>query len=187
MEEAGMIKCCCPHCGTVYELTVDLIGQVGECAECAAAFHILDQTAVIEAALAGNGEISLDAIMGPGETSDLPNPPSPEPSVSETQEIPTLNERAGDNTDTGAIKPDMTATNTVKLPRAKVGMIPKIKDEQFNVSEVQGAPQIERTMTQTATGAKFTRRKFTSSGTSSGMRSSAIPRKPAKKWWQFWK
>ncbi len=81
------------------------------------------------------------------------------------------------DTDTGAVKTvaadDQGATNTVKLSRNSIGMVPDVKDS-FNFDVVE-KPSSDKKKT-------FSTRR----GMSKAKRPSARP-KAKKKWWQFWK
>ncbi len=96
-------------------------------------------------------------------------------------EIPKLDGGAEEenliDTDSGTVKTvaadDQGATNTVKLSRNSIGMVPDVKDS-FNFDVVE-KPSENKKKT-------FSTRR----GMSKAKRPSARP-KPQKKWWQFWK
>ncbi len=86
------------------------------------------------------------------------------------------------NTDTGAIKTvaadDQNATNTVKLSRSSIGMVPDIKDNfNFDVVEKASGSKAKENTGKTRTGGK----KFSGGRTSTGVGKSRRAKAPQKK------
>lgn len=169
-----LISISCPGCNAVFELPIELGGEMGECTECGAIFEIPK----IETVQSGNVQ----------------------------------------KTDTGSVKVSRAsadgATNTVKLSRTSIGMVPDIKDSfQFNVvnkptststharasiqqepapaQEEPGLPPPpQRQSSPTGTKKSF---KAPPPSTSTATRtktkapSPKLPPRPKKKWWEFWK
>ena len=109
-------------------------------------------------------------------------------------EIPmTETARQMKKTDTGTIQVKKAeaseGTNTVKLSRASIGMVPDIKDS-FKFDVVDAAPATSSTPASSSnsmTKSKTLSKKRTTTRTRTSQRKSTPPPKPKKKWWQFWK
>ncbi len=101
-------------------------------------------------------------------------------------EIPSVEQLESDNFDqtaTGAIKTlpaeeeGGEVTNTVKLSRTSIGMVPTVSDS-FNFDVVE-----KEKNTASSSGGK----KFSKTRASAGPRRARKASKPKKKWWEFWK
>jgi hypothetical protein len=171
------IKVACPGCSYVYDLPGEYAGQVGECTECGATFVIPEPTETAPA------QEPSDARPTP---STEEQPPSEEQAPAESQEV---------STDTAAgIVYDIEEegpTNTVKLSRASIGMLPDV-DDQFNVNVVNkeekpAPPQAPAPSPMSSTKIKNPRKTF--KNVKPKAKFAPKPRKK-KKWWQsifFWK
>ena len=111
-------------------------------------------------------------------------------------EIPKMEAIAQGNvqkTDTGSIKVSKApegATNTVKLSRASIGMVPDVKDN-FTFSTVKASTSTHQGMASTSNTKRFKNNPATSSTTRSRSQIPAQKTAPVKKsFWQmlmFWK
>ncbi len=120
-----IIQVPCPGCGLVFELTTEFIGQLGECTECGDIFTITDPRRKPKGIVAeAMPQQQVEAEIEPEAA-----PPTPAPPATETAEDEETVEDF-DNTDTGAIPkmPQEEVTQTVKLSRSSIGMIPQVKD-----------------------------------------------------------
>jgi hypothetical protein len=94
-----------------------------------------------------------------------------------------------DTTDTGAIKVqesgDADNTNTVKLSRTSIGMVPDVKDN-FNFDVVKQQPEVSKPAPSASGKKNFKRNTQTRSRPRPSSRKKTPP-KPKKQWWQFWK
>jgi len=149
------ISVACPGCKAVFELSSELGGELGECTECGAIFEIPRV----------DGGLAAPA-------------PQPAPAPAPAPSVPT--------SDTGSVKKQKPgATNTVKLSRASIGMVPDVKDN-FKFQSVS---------THTAmTGTKTHKKHSAASSSSIGkpMPPSQVPAaKSSRPWWKkilfFWK
>lgn len=93
-------------------------------------------------------------------------------------------------TDTGSVKVSKApegATNTVKLSRASIGMVPDVKDS-FRFSTVKAPTGTHQAMGSTSTTKRF-KNSSSSTGTSSKTRVAQAPQQKApagkKPWWSF--
>lgn len=143
-EKPENIQVVCPGCNSIFDLPIELGGQVGECTECGTVF-----------------EIPLIEKVSSGSV---------------------------DKTETGSIKVEKApegTTNTVKLSRTSIGMVPSVKDNfKFDVVK---KPTIQKPPTQTSTASS--KKAFTApppSATRTAEKSQPVSRPAAQKpWWSF--
>jgi hypothetical protein len=169
----SIIRVSCPGCNIVFEVPPELGGQIGECTECGSTFIIpqLPGAAPPPQPVEYQEETAQETV--------------PEYTNTDTQ---TSNDMA--KTAMGIeLDDDEGPTNTVKLSRSSIGMMPDV-DDNFSVNVVNRdrstkAPEItesEFAPPPTATK-KSPKKTFTNAKTKKKFES----KKPKKKWWQFWK
>jgi hypothetical protein len=140
-------------------LPKELGGEVGECTECGAIFEI----PIVDEDFAS---------QSPDETSS---------------------DNEVNKSDTGVFKASEIqadeGTNTVKLSRTSIGMVPDVKDN-FSFDVVKQPTKTGEVnpnrRTQGISNTKKSFKKPTSPPSRTQASRSRIQRKPQKKWWQFW-
>lgn len=183
-----MIVAVCPKCQVVYELPAEYIGQQAECTDCNTLFDITGCDTVPEGAEVNATQVEFD---------DSPDQQPQEQRKKEQTQV--ISDRILDDTPVPA--PDTTSameetstiskddfseqTNTVKLSRAKVGMVPTVKDN-FKVGLLQtSSTHSISSGTISSTRRKKFARSFSSKSNPSIDHSAVPPKK--KRWWEFWK
>lgn len=177
----SIIRVSCPGCNIVFEVPPELAGQVGECTECGSTF----------------------LIPAPSQPAPAPEPPPaavPEESVENAPSAPPP-EPAYTNTDTSAssdmaktamgieLDDDEGPTNTVKLSRSSIGMVPDV-DDNFSVDVInrdKSREETERMESAPSPPPTSTKKSPKKTFTNVKPKKKFEPRKPKKKWWQFWK
>ncbi len=184
----------CFKCQTVYEITGDLAGQIGECTVCGAIFQIPEPIAgkedgtyatsrYVEEPPVTQQEHPKDSMPAPKEAPiapshdfpDSPPPPPPPPDALSTHY--------------DAENATPTTTHTVKLSRSSFGMLPSI-DDSFGFSTVNHKAK-EPVPNKVSAGSG--KQKLPSDPLNSGvdiqekLAARQATRKKPRRWWQFWK
>lgn len=184
MTEESVIRFQCPKCGQDYELPSEFIGQIAECTECDTVFEILGDNNVL--LVEDINALPPEPVGEPGdETPELDAVPSLE-SPLEDDPNDTIPSPATEDTGTSETKKlDISQTNTVKLSRAKMGMVPNIKDS-FKLDVVQSMnPAHSHASSSVAEQGEIRKKAFVTS-TKPIKQNTASPLVPQKKKKSFW-
>jgi len=150
-----IVKVACPSCNATYELPAEYRGQSGECTQCGAVFEI---PLTDEVTGEGAGNATEAGVFSGTDTDSM----SQEATASVESDAPA----------------EEAKTNTVKLSRMKVGMVPKVSDN-FTL-DVVNKPAVA-----SKTGIQI---KKSPSASNSNMKKTepSAPPPAAKPWWKFW-
>ncbi len=150
-----IVKVACPSCNATYELPAEYRGQSGECTKCGAVFEI-----PLTDEITGGGAVDATEAGFFGET-----------------DTDSMSEEAAASGESDA-PAEEAKTNTVKLSRMKVGMVPKVSDN-FTL-DVVNKPAVA-----SKTGIQIRK---SPSASNSNMKKTEPPRPstPEKPWWKVW-
>jgi ribosomal protein S27E len=187
---AEILQVQCYKCQTVYEVAVEMAGQLVECAICSSIF-------AVPAPIPGR-ETEIHATYPYVQFTETPaeDPPVAEQKYSQEapaerhEEVPAAAGQPERNpaleTSDEKITPAPAVTNTVKLSRSNIGMMPKV-DDAFGFGTVNNiVPKYtgKENPLETAT-AKPAR--STQTNKPKPAQSAPVSPAPARKWWQFWR
>lgn len=185
---AEILQVQCYKCQTVYEVPVEMAGQLVECAICASIFAVPAPIPGREAEIhATFPYVQFDE--SPAEEQPVAEPEyAQEAPAAEYHEAPVEAQAQGGSTELETadeiIQAAPAATNTVKLSRSNIGMMPKIEDA-FGFGTVDNiVPKYtgRENPLETAT-AKPAR----STQTNKPRQTPAPAPAPKRKWWQLWR
>jgi hypothetical protein len=186
---AEILQVQCYKCQTVYEVPVEMSGQLVECAICASIFAVPAPIPGREAEIhATFPYVQFDET--PAEEQPAAEQPVEQEYVQETPaEVPEAVAQAGNPAlDTSADKVPAApgVTNTVKLSRSNIGMMPKIEDA-FGFGTVDNiVPKYtgRQNPLETATAKPG---RSTQTNKPKQPKPAVAPYVPVRKWWQFWR
>ncbi len=182
---AEILQVQCYKCQTVYEVPVEMSGQLVECAVCASVFavpapipgresevHATYPYVQFEDPAAEEQQAAEQAQEAPAEGYE--EVPAAEVQPESKPELETADE---------VMQAAPAVTNTVKLSRSNIGMMPKI-DDAFGFGTVDNiVPKYAKENPLETATAKPAR----STQTNKPKQTPAAPAVPARKWWQFWR
>lgn len=194
---ADTIQIYCPNCNTQFEVPDEMLGQAVECTECGTQFEITlpEQSAEVAAQPVAEEEEPSVVSACPGCATLFEVPVS---MVGETVECTvcgvafTVEERKSapsgtDTVDDVALHAgeETGATNTIKMSRTSIGMVPVVQDSyQLGVVD----QQIQKTeMRRAFESGEFAIKAEDLPTEGKAAKAAAEPPKKKKPWWMFWK
>lgn len=188
----------CFKCQTVYEVPFDMVGQIVECAICNSIFDV-------PSPIPGR-ESEINATF-PYVMPEVPAPPPAEASFDIPEEIVASSEQAANVPDNITHPPDKletsvelnsstpAVTNTVKLSRSSIGMMPKIEDHfgfgtmqqkttKASTANPENDEDIEITEITDIKPGNSVKKDPAAKFKNCGLQAQKPPQ--GKKWWKFW-
>lgn len=181
----------CFKCQTIYEITSDLAGQIGECTVCDSIFQIPESMAGKENDIYATTPYVEEAQTAPKKQPESQSTASGKPPAAQAEDFSDSPPPPPDalSTHYDVDDPTPTATNTVKLSRTSVGMLPSIEDSFGFATVDQKAGSLASEKAREENGSREPPRDPLKTGVDiqAKLAEHQAARGKTRKWWQFWK